>query len=309
VVFSEGNAIEQVNHYYAFGGLMGESTNGDVQRFKYNGKELDRLHGLDWYDYGARQMDGMRFTTIDPLAEKYYGISPYVYCVDNPIKLIDRKGEEPTTYEAALMAKHAYGEKVQLSGGWHVSDTQYESFINAKNGFKSSLYERTLDGVKEYAYATAGTESINDFKEDVLQLVGNSSQYIESVKNAKKLSHDLAGYELTFVGHSLGGGLAAANALATDKNAITFNPAAISNATKTNLQLPVSTTKGRIFNVIVKGEIVNYLQSKIGLKPEGGNFNLDASYLPGNNIINTALRIRNHLINTVIKKIEEEQKR
>ena len=72
---------------------MGESTNGDVQRFKYNGKELDRLHGLDWYDYGARQMDGMRFTTVDPLAEKYYGISPYVYCADNPVNAIDHEGK------------------------------------------------------------------------------------------------------------------------------------------------------------------------------------------------------------------------
>ena len=31
--------------YYPFGGLFGESTSGDTQRFKYNGKELDRMHG------------------------------------------------------------------------------------------------------------------------------------------------------------------------------------------------------------------------------------------------------------------------
>ena len=54
VVCNASGTVEQVNHYYPFGGLMGESTNGDTQRFKYNGKELDRMHGLDWYDYGAR---------------------------------------------------------------------------------------------------------------------------------------------------------------------------------------------------------------------------------------------------------------
>jgi RHS repeat-associated protein len=26
-------------------------------RYKYNGKELDRMHGLDLYDYGARNYD------------------------------------------------------------------------------------------------------------------------------------------------------------------------------------------------------------------------------------------------------------
>ena len=79
VVASGDGTIEQVNHYYPYGGLMGESTSGDTQRYKYNGKELDRMHGLDWYDYGARHMDGMRFTTIDPLAEKDYPTSPYAY--------------------------------------------------------------------------------------------------------------------------------------------------------------------------------------------------------------------------------------
>lgn len=59
---------------------------------------------------------------------------------------------------------------------------------------------------------------------------------------------------------------------------------------------------------MVKGEIVNHLQSKAGLKFEGGAYTLDAQYLPGNNIVNTALRILNHKIDTVIKKIEEENK-
>lgn len=65
-----------------------------VQPYKYNGKELDRTHGLDWYDYGARHLapDVGRFTTIDPLAEKYYSISPYAYCANNPVNAIDPDG-------------------------------------------------------------------------------------------------------------------------------------------------------------------------------------------------------------------------
>ena len=43
--------------YYPYGGLMANSTNHNQQRYKYNGKELDRMHGLDWYDYGARWMN------------------------------------------------------------------------------------------------------------------------------------------------------------------------------------------------------------------------------------------------------------
>ena len=91
-----------------------------------------------------------------------------------------------------------------------------------------------------------------------------------SVDNAHELNSKLSDSEITFVGHSLGGGLAAANALATNRNAITFNPAALTNDTKMNLHLPNATTKGRIFNVIVQGELVNHIQSKLGLNLEGG---------------------------------------
>lgn len=97
VVVSPAGTAEQINHYYPFGGLFGESTGNTVQRFRFNGKEFDRTHGIDWYDYGARHMtpDAGRFTTIDPMAEKYYNISPYVYCLNNPMIFIDVKGFFP----------------------------------------------------------------------------------------------------------------------------------------------------------------------------------------------------------------------
>ena len=38
---------------------MSESTGGGAQPYKYNGKELDCMHGLDWYDYGARHYDAV----------------------------------------------------------------------------------------------------------------------------------------------------------------------------------------------------------------------------------------------------------
>jgi len=94
VVTNAEGVKEQVNHYYPFGGLFGESTNGDAQRFKYNDKEFDRMNGLDWMDYGARHMDGIRFTTMDPLAEKSLNTTPYHYCHSNPMNRIDPDGKD-----------------------------------------------------------------------------------------------------------------------------------------------------------------------------------------------------------------------
>ena len=85
--------IRQTTNYYAFG-MTSEESSSTWQSYKYNGKELDRMHGLDTYDYGARQYDPVlaRWDRIDPLCEKYYSTSPYAYCVNNPVNAIDPDG-------------------------------------------------------------------------------------------------------------------------------------------------------------------------------------------------------------------------
>src|SRR5690554_6675509 len=94
VVINQSGTVEQVNHYYPFGGLFGEGMQDSNQPYKYNGKEFDNLLGLNMYDYGARHYDPYtgEWITIDPLAEKYYSISPYVYVANNPVRFIDPDG-------------------------------------------------------------------------------------------------------------------------------------------------------------------------------------------------------------------------
>lgn len=97
MVVNSAGTVEQVNHYYALGGVFGDAgTNPELQRFKYNGKELDRSNGLDWYDYGARHYDPAlgRWITPDPMAEKYYPMSPYSYTLGNPIIYKDPNGTD-----------------------------------------------------------------------------------------------------------------------------------------------------------------------------------------------------------------------
>jgi RHS repeat-associated protein len=96
VVLNQDGTVEQVSHYYPFGGLFGDNAGGSVQPYLYNGKELDRMHGLDLFDYGARHYDAAigRWFTMDPLAEIDYSVSPYVYCANSPVKNVDLDGRE-----------------------------------------------------------------------------------------------------------------------------------------------------------------------------------------------------------------------
>ena len=94
VVTDQAGAVEEVNHYYPFGGTFASTSS--VQPYKYNGKELDRKGGLDWYDYGARMYDAAlgRWHVVDPMADKDYSWSVYVYCQNNTIKYIDPDGKQ-----------------------------------------------------------------------------------------------------------------------------------------------------------------------------------------------------------------------
>jgi len=85
-----------------------DGFSAELQPYKFGGKEYDQMHGLNWYDFGARYYYGIvpGFMTMDPLAEKYPWISPYVYCANNPVNAIDPTGKstwvknrEDGTYE------------------------------------------------------------------------------------------------------------------------------------------------------------------------------------------------------------------
>lgn len=94
VVTSYTGVVQQTTHYYPDGVTHDKSTEQGLQRYKYNGKELDRMHGLDWYDYGACQYDPTigQFTSMDPLCEADYRVSPYSYCGGDPVNRIDKDG-------------------------------------------------------------------------------------------------------------------------------------------------------------------------------------------------------------------------
>ena len=96
VVVNASGAVTQRDHCYPFGTAFAENTTDEQKKqpYKYNGKELDQMHSLNLYDYSARYYESAvgRFTTVDLLAEKYYSISPYAYCANNPMQFTDPTG-------------------------------------------------------------------------------------------------------------------------------------------------------------------------------------------------------------------------
>ena len=99
ITLSQNGTVLQEDAYYPFGmniaGLSSANSSPE-NKYKYNGKELQSEFGLDWYDYGFRYYDAAlaRFTTPDPMAERYLEHTPYNYVFNNPINGIDPDGND-----------------------------------------------------------------------------------------------------------------------------------------------------------------------------------------------------------------------
>ena len=90
----EHTVTYQRMQYYPFGLPYEAHYQPEEQPYKYGGKEFIELHGYDSYDFDARMYYPAlcRFMTMDPLCEKYYSISPYAYCNNNPVNYVDPSG-------------------------------------------------------------------------------------------------------------------------------------------------------------------------------------------------------------------------
>ena len=107
VVIGEDASILLRADYKPYGRLLDDSflIYGEND-YLWTGKELQGRAFFDtpWYDSGARFLTTTGiFTSIDPLAEKYPGVSPYAYCAGDPVSLLDKDGESPVAALGGLV--------------------------------------------------------------------------------------------------------------------------------------------------------------------------------------------------------------
>ena len=100
VVTDVDGRITQNVVYIPFGEVFVEQRDGNWNTpYLFNAKELDEETGL--YYYGARYLDptAAQWLSVDPLFEKYAGMSPYNYCAGNPVVMVDPDGREGVKVE------------------------------------------------------------------------------------------------------------------------------------------------------------------------------------------------------------------
>ena len=211
-------AIMQINHYYPFGMPMNAGLNTGFQPWKFGGKEFDRTAGLDLYDFEARAYDPStaRFLRHDDLTEKYLPLSPYTYCANNPLLMVDPTGNDAricvegnkitvtaniilTGANATDELAQAYSSDIQNTWGAVKSvsyqDETYEVNWDITVRVMSENEEKDFNGVNNYMEVVDGDQKSNVKNTNTGQL-RTEGRYGLSLENDNPMSHEF--------GHVLG---------------------------------------------------------------------------------------------------------
>ncbi|GCB34058.1 hypothetical protein KGMB02408_10030 [Bacteroides faecalis] len=182
VVADQNGNVEEVNHYYPFGGVFANTSS--IQPYKYNGKELDTKNGLNWYDYGARHYDAAigRWHVVDPMAEKYYSCSPYSYCLGNPIRFIDPTGMSIGDPLLQTFGRYEYGNNTFTNAFKFVHNT-VASVVNTPIQMINDLASET-----EYIYNNGVGSYLSSGIQDATDAIGSQISYLAKTPISKQVS-------------------------------------------------------------------------------------------------------------------------
>ncbi|MDA6070180.1 hypothetical protein NJT12_11180 [Flavobacterium sp. AC] len=154
-ITAKNGSISQHVEYIAFGEVLFEEHSSSFSSpYLFNGKELDRETNLSYY--GARYLDMKTslWLSVDPLAESTPNWTPYRYCFNNPVNLVDPDGRKE--YDDDYTGKLGKGD-------WLRKDRLKNTDV-WKSANKYNLKQN--DGYKEYKTISQRTDFYGWFQSE-----------------------------------------------------------------------------------------------------------------------------------------------
>jgi len=197
-----GQVVQQIE-YLPYGQIFVEQRRGYSSQFTFSGKEEDRESGLTYF--GARYYNPVSslWLSVDPQADKFPGLSPYNYCLGNPVVMKDEDGTIPFS----LYGFQAVN-KSDLAGAPNNSVVRTSTYLEERNVGTSphvGIDYRAPIGSDIYSLGEGTVENIGSFKNgirylsvkykdgDVFRFLHLSSTNDELVKGSKVYEGQIIG--------------------------------------------------------------------------------------------------------------------
>ena len=209
------------------------TLSGTPQRYRYNGKEDQSFAGTPYLDYGARQYDPFTgsWKVPDPLAEKYYSVSPYLYCNSNPLRFVDLEGKEvyaidnlsKSNIKRTLSKKEARYVRFDKKGRLNTrrlnrsksssenmtalkalanSDTKYYFSVSSNDG-KQSFFEKGTyaDRPNDYYYGVTKMPGMRENPSPNNNVYIVTADFLDEGKMVENVAHEGYGHAYFFELH------------------------------------------------------------------------------------------------------------
>ena len=142
---SAGTAVQHL-HYLPFGETFVSQRSADFDAmYTFSAKEKDAETGYSYFGARYYSSDLSIWLSVDPQASKYPSLSPYVYCANNPVKLVDPNGEDvyPVGEDEYMMILNTLPEKdrayVQLDKNGFINKDLINSHQSESSNYNGLL--------------------------------------------------------------------------------------------------------------------------------------------------------------------------
>lgn len=174
VVASSSGAAEEYDHYYPLGGPIAQySSASSLQPLKFQGKEWSTAKSMNLYDFGARRYDPAsgRWLSQDPLAEKYYAHSPYLFCAANPMTIVDPTGVDilpsQLAYYLGVIPEYQYSQLLDEDYGPYSVLAYYDSNGNVVGYGASRMVKNGQNRETRFDYVMTDASDLSFFADNV----------------------------------------------------------------------------------------------------------------------------------------------
>ena len=169
--------------------LLPQGNLSEIFSYTFSAKEKDSETSLSYFGARYYTSDLSVWLSVDPMAAKYPSLSPYVYCANNPVKLVDPNGEdyevvvdhEKKTITICATYYAANNEDFKILqeglGAWNSQSGKYTLKLQNRDKYKVNFELNAVLDIEGFENASKETIQSRGANFNAFQINDNSPAY------------------------------------------------------------------------------------------------------------------------------------